>query len=84
MVGATNRVNSIDEALRRPGRFDREIHVPPPDGAGWKRKEAEEGMLIATFFNLEDARLAILELHTRGMRLAEDVDLPLLAQDCVG
>jgi transitional endoplasmic reticulum ATPase len=31
VIGATNRPDAIDPALRRPGRFDREIEVPPPD-----------------------------------------------------
>ncbi|KAL7318372.1 hypothetical protein PS15m_004600 [Mucor circinelloides] len=31
IVGATNRPNAIDSALRRPGRFDREIHMEPPN-----------------------------------------------------
>ncbi len=34
LIGATNRVNSIDPALRRPGRFDREIEIPVPDANG--------------------------------------------------
>lgn len=34
VIGATNRVNSIDPALRRPGRFDREIEISVPDKAG--------------------------------------------------
>ncbi len=54
VIGATNRVNSIDTALRRPGRFDREIELGVPDAEG--RKE-------------------ILQIHTRGMPLAEDVNL---------
>ena len=58
VIGATNRPNSIDEALRRPGRFDREIEIGIPD---------------------RDGRLEILEIHTRGMPLAEDVDLKWLA-----
>ena len=36
VIAATNRVNSIDEALRRPGRFDREIEFPVPDKSGRK------------------------------------------------
>jgi len=59
VIGATNRINAIDPALRRPGRFDREIEIGIPDKKG--RKE-------------------ILEIHTRGMPLAEDVDLEKLAE----
>jgi transitional endoplasmic reticulum ATPase len=58
VIGATNRVNAIDPALRRPGRFDREIEIGVPD----KR-----------------ARLEILQIHTRGMPLLEDVDLKSLS-----
>jgi len=58
VIGATNRPNSIDEALRRPGRFDREIEIRIPDRNG---------------------RFEILQIHTRGMPLAEDVDLEKLA-----
>ncbi|MCZ7391941.1 MAG: CDC48 family AAA ATPase [Candidatus Methanoperedens sp.] len=58
VIGATNRPNAIDPALRRPGRFDREIEIGVPD-----RK----------------ARLEILQIHTRGMPLAEDVKLEKFA-----
>ncbi len=58
VIGATNRPNAIDPALRRPGRFDREIEIGVPD-----RK----------------ARLEILQIHTRGMPLADDVNLEKLA-----
>ena len=58
VIGATNRPNAIDPALRRPGRFDREIEIGVPD---------------------RDGRLEVLEIHTRGMPLAEDVDLKKLA-----
>jgi transitional endoplasmic reticulum ATPase len=54
VIGATNRVNAIDPALRRPGRFDREIELGVPDKQG---------------------RLEILQIHTRGMPLAQDVKL---------
>ncbi len=59
VIGATNRPDSLDPALRRPGRFDREIEIGVPDKEG--RKE-------------------ILEIHTRKMPLAEDVDLEELAE----
>ena len=59
VIGATNRPNALDPALRRPGRFDREIEIGIPDRNG--RKE-------------------ILQIHTRGMPLAEDVNLNKLAE----
>ncbi len=58
VIGATNRPNALDPALRRPGRFDREIEIGIPDREG---------------------RLEILQIHTRGMPLADDVDLPQIA-----
>src|SRR5574340_1117603 len=58
VIAATNRPNALDPALRRPGRFDREIEIGVPD---------------------RDGRLEILEIHTRGMPLAKDVDLKELA-----
>ncbi len=58
VIGATNRPNALDPALRRPGRFDREIEINIPNRGG---------------------RLDILQIHTRGMPLAEDVDLERLA-----
>lgn len=54
VMAATNRPNSIDPALRRFGRFDREIDIGIPDPTG---------------------RLEILRIHTKNMKLAEDVDL---------
>jgi len=63
VIGATNRPNSIDEALRRPGRFDREIEIGIPD---------------------RDGRLEIIQIHTRGMPLADDVDLTYLADKTHG
>jgi transitional endoplasmic reticulum ATPase len=59
VIGATNIPNTIDSALRRPGRFDREISIPIPDKNG---------------------RLEILQIHTRGMPLAQDVSLEKLAE----
>jgi len=58
VIGATNRPNALDPALRRPGRFDREIEIGVPN---------------------RDGRLQILQIHTRGMPLSEDVDLKRLA-----
>ena len=54
VMAATNRPNSIDPALRRFGRFDREIDIGIPDPVG---------------------RLEILRIHTKNMKLDEDVDL---------
>merc|ERR1711970_683710 len=53
VIGATNRPNTIDPALRRFGRFDREIDIGCPD---------------------ENSRLEIFRIHTRNMKLADDVD----------
>ncbi len=58
VIAASNRPNALDPALRRPGRFDREIELGVPDKAG--RKE-------------------ILQIHTRGMPLQDDVNLDELA-----
>ncbi|MBX6365415.1 MAG: CDC48 family AAA ATPase [Gemmatimonadetes bacterium] len=63
VFGATNRPEALDEALRRPGRFDREITVGVPDTEG---------------------RREILGIHTRGMPLAEDVNLEELARITYG
>lgn len=63
VIGATNRPNSIDPALRRFGRFDREIDIGVPDEVG---------------------RLEVLRIHTKNMKLAEDVDLERVARDTHG
>jgi transitional endoplasmic reticulum ATPase len=53
VIGATNRPNTIDPALRRFGRFDREIDIGCPD---------------------ENGRLEVFRIHTRNMKLSDDVD----------
>ncbi len=58
VVAATNIPNTLDPALRRPGRFDREIAIGVPDRLG---------------------RREIIEIHSRGMPLADDVDLDRIA-----
>jgi len=58
VIAATNLPNALDPALRRPGRFDREIAISIPD---------------------RDGRREILEIHSRGMPLAADVQLAHLA-----
>jgi transitional endoplasmic reticulum ATPase len=63
VIGATNRVDALDPALRRGGRFDREIEVGVPDKEG---------------------REEILQVHTRGMPLAEDVTLERYAENTHG
>lgn len=63
VIGATNRPGALDPALRRPGRFDREIEIAVPDKTG---------------------RHEILQIHTRGMPLAEDVDLKKLSNTTHG
>ncbi|WP_336037832.1 CDC48 family AAA ATPase [Halobacterium yunchengense] len=63
VIAATNRVDAIDPALRRGGRFDREIEIGVPDKGG---------------------RTEILQVHTRGMPLADDVDLDEFAENTHG
>lgn len=58
VIGATNRPGALDPALRRPGRFDREIEIGVPD---------------------KQARHEIMQIHTRGMPLVEEVDLKKLS-----
>ena len=62
-MAATNRPNSIDPALRRFGRFDREVDIGIPDAVG---------------------RLEILRIHTRNMKLGDDVDLEQAAAETHG
>lgn len=63
VIAATNRPDALDPALRRPGRFDREIEIGVPDQQG---------------------RLEVLQIHTRGMPLTEDVNLKKLAASSHG
>jgi transitional endoplasmic reticulum ATPase len=58
VIGATNRVDAVDPALRRGGRFDREIEIGVPGETG---------------------RREIMDVHTRNMPLADDVDLDDIA-----
>jgi transitional endoplasmic reticulum ATPase len=59
VIGATNRPDALDPALRRPGRFDREIEIGIPD---------------------QNGRSEILEIHTRGMPLTQEVKLESIAK----
>lgn len=63
VIAATNRPNSLDTALRRFGRFDREIDIGVPDEVG---------------------RMEILRIHTKNMKLSEDVDLAEIAKSTHG
>ncbi len=56
VIGATNRVNAIDPALRRPGRFDREIeiNVPSKEGRLTILKIHTRGMPLTKNVNLEE------------------------------
>ena len=66
LLAATNRPEVLDQALLRPGRFDRRITIDRPNLAG---------------------RIATLQVHTRNIKLAEDVDLKKVAlatAGCVG
>ncbi len=59
VIGATNRIDILDPAILRPGRFDRIIEVPLPSYEG---------------------RIQIFKIHTRKMKLADDVDFKELAR----
>ncbi len=59
VIGATNRIDILDPAILRPGRFDRIIEVPMPGFEG---------------------RIQIFKIHTRRMKLADDVDFKELAR----
>ena len=63
VLGATNRPDSVDPALRRPGRFDREFEITVPN---------------------EDGRYEILQIHTRGMPINQDIDLKELSLELHG
>merc|ERR1711935_28747 len=63
VIGCTNRPNAIDPALRRFGRFDREIDIGVPD---------------------ENGRLEVFRIHTRNMKLDEDVDPEAVAKETHG
>ena len=66
LLAATNRPEVLDQALLRPGRFDRRITIDRPNLAG---------------------RIATLQVHTRNIKLAEDVNLKKVAlatAGCVG
>merc|ERR1719253_873469 len=63
VMAATNRPNSIDNALRRFGRFDREVDIGVPD---------------------ENGRLEIMRIHTKNMKLHEDVDMEQIAKETHG
>jgi transitional endoplasmic reticulum ATPase len=63
VIAATNRPNALDPALRRFGRFDREIDIGVPDEVG---------------------RMEVLRIHTKNMKLSEDVDLADIAKSTHG
>jgi transitional endoplasmic reticulum ATPase len=63
VIGATNRPNTLDAALRRFGRFDREVDIGVPD---------------------ENGRLEVVRIHTKNMKLADDVDLEMVAKETHG
>jgi transitional endoplasmic reticulum ATPase len=63
VIGATNRPDAIDQALRRPGRFDRELEIGVPDKNG---------------------RREIVNIHTRGMPIADDFDMEWILDNSYG
>ena len=63
VMAASNLLEKLDKALLRPGRFDRQVFVPPPDMRG---------------------RRQILDVHTRGKPLGQDIDLDRVARHAAG
>jgi cell division protease FtsH len=63
VLAATNRPETLDAALLRAGRFDRQVLVDKPDFAG---------------------RLAILKVHSQGVKLADDIDMEAIAKQTAG
>ncbi len=63
VMAASNMLEKLDKALLRPGRFDRQVFVPPPDMRGRRR---------------------ILDVHTRGKPLGQDIDLDRVARHAAG
>jgi len=63
VLAATNRPETLDAALLRAGRFDRQVLVDKPD---------------------YDGRLAILKVHSKGVKLASTVDLTIVAKQTAG
>ena len=63
VLAATNRPETLDAALLRAGRFDRQVLVDKPDFAG---------------------RLAILKVHSKGVKLDESVDMEVVAKQTAG
>ena len=63
VLAATNRPETLDAALLRAGRFDRQVLVDKPD---------------------YDGRLAILKVHSKGVKLAKNVDLKMVAKQTAG
>ncbi len=63
VMAASNMLEKLDKALLRPGRFDRQVFVPPPDMKG---------------------RRQILDVHTRGKPLAQDINLERVARHAAG
>ena len=64
LIAATNRLEDLDPALIRSGRFDKHIHVPLP-------------------MTKED-RIKIIQLHTKNMKMNNDVDFEKIAQMTIG
>ncbi|KAB7494979.1 Transitional endoplasmic reticulum ATPase TER94 [Armadillidium nasatum] len=106
VMAATNRPNSIDPALRRFGRFDREVDIGIPDTTGSFVEKLLTGLILEVngmtleastriiysfnfkIFNINTdnslGRLEILRIHTKNMKLADDVDLEQIAAETHG
>lgn len=69
VVAATNRPEDLDEALLRPGRFDRKVYVPLPDAKG--RRAILEAHTLKTPLTAHDSALDVIAQSTPGMSGAD-------------
>ena len=69
VMGASNRIQDLDPALLRPGRFDRQLLVPPPDLAG--REAILRVHTRGKPLNIDDVDLGVVARQTSGLTGAE-------------
>lgn len=81
IIAATNRPNALDPALRRPGRLDKELVIPPLQGLGVKVATAGD---YPDKRVIEHERLAILQHHSQNMTLDAHIDMSVISYSTQG